>query len=123
MIFSSSSLSIRTDNEFGENSLYFQFNGKFTEQDSIDGTRAWASFLDSHPGDFVFVWDCSNMSGFEIAARLKWYENMKIYTGRIEYIHMISGNILIRGAGRVMLEYFGIKGTIAKSFDALKKTI
>lgn len=122
MILASPNVDIRIEPEIAKNCLYFTFKGKFTEEASTVSTEAWARFMDQHPSEsFTFVWDCMEMSGFEMNARKKWYENMKSYTGRIEYIHVISKNILIRGAARVMLEFFGIKGQIAKSYDVLKE--
>ncbi|SHJ89466.1 hypothetical protein SAMN04488028_10252 [Reichenbachiella agariperforans] len=115
MQFQSNSLDIFSSPEHGIHVLYFRFKGKFTKQESTAGSRAWSEELESSNNSYRFIWDCSEMTGFEPSARTEWYKSMKLYKGRISDVTVISSSILIRGAARVMLEMFGLKSYIVKS--------
>ncbi|RED93405.1 hypothetical protein [Marinoscillum furvescens] len=89
--------------------LRFTFRNKFTEQAAIAGTKVWNEELNKHPEcTYQFIWDCTEMTGFEISARREWYKYMAIHKHRISRVTTISGNIMIRSAAKVMLELFGI---------------
>lgn len=89
--------------------LRFTFRGKFTERASVEGTKVWNEELNKHPeATYQFIWDCTEMTGFEMAARREWYKYMAIHKHRISGVTTISGNIMIRSAAKVMLELFGI---------------
>ena len=104
--------------------LYFKFKGKFTEETSIAGSKAWASFLNERPNEKIeFVWDCEEMTGFEINARKEWYETMKGYKDQIKMVYVISNNLMIRSAAKVMLQFFKIPSEINRSGDQLPKTL
>ncbi len=50
--------------------LHFEFVGKFMKKTSVEGSKAWTGFMDEHVQHaFEFVWDCTQMTGFEINAR------------------------------------------------------
>ena len=125
MKFLSKALDIESDSYQDENSLYFKFKGKFTEEASAQSTQAWHEELSRNPlTKYVFVWDCSEMSGFEISARKIWYKYMGIHKSQLEEVVVISGSIIIRNAARVMLEFFGVRTTVTKSnaeFEKLKE--
>lgn len=123
MILSSTNINISLDPDFSENCLLFEFNGKFTEKASIEGTQAWIKYMTENDGHFTFIWDCTNMEGFELNARKKWYETMKLFSKRITFIHVVAGNIIIRSAAKVMLNFFGVKGIIVKTMDELKEKV
>ena len=120
MEFSSDQLDIKDNPELSENCLHFRFKGKFTVQTSIEGTQAWAQEFDSNPKtNYCMLWDCSEMTGFEPAARKEWYNCMTKYKGRIKEVNVIAKNLIIRGAAKVMLEFFGLKSRVVKSMDEL----
>ena len=121
MILSHPNIIISVNKQLCDNCLHFQFKGKFTEHASIDGTIAWANYMNEHEGKFTFIWDCTDMDGFEMNARKKWYETMKIYKKRITFIHVIAHNILIRSAAKVMLSFFGVDGVVVRSIEELKE--
>jgi hypothetical protein len=123
MILSSPNINIKLASEIDDNCLLFEFNGKFTERASIDGTRAWADYMDKNEGQFIFIWDCTNMDGFEMNARKKWYETMKLYSHRIIFIHVVANNIIIRSAAKVMLNFFGLKGVIVRTMEELRAKV
>ncbi len=124
MLLSTSSLEIRRDPEFGQNALVFKFIGKFTEEASIEGTRVWKKEFDENPDieDWVLIWDCLEMTGFEISARKEWYKYLKDSNPRIEFVVIAAKNVLIRGAARVMMDFFGLKSQIVKSLDEIRES-
>ncbi|GAB4232428.1 MAG: hypothetical protein Tsb0034_05210 [Ekhidna sp.] len=104
--------------------LYFRFTGKFTEETSKAGSKAWTDYLREHPGENVeFVWDCKDMTGFEISARKEWYNAMQGFKKRIVKTYVISDQIMIRSAAKVMLSFFGIPSEIGRSGMLLPKGI
>lgn len=127
MKFTSSSIDIHSDHFQDEPCLYFRFKGKFTEEASNRSTQAWHQMLESNPSErYIFVWDCEEMNGFEISARKIWYQYMNIHKRQIERVVVVGGGILIRNAARVMLEFFGLPTTIAKSrekYEELKELV
>lgn len=115
MIHTSPNLSISMSKESSMKGLVFNFNGKFTEEDSAMGTQVWSKVFDTNPSDkFTFTWNCTHMNGFEIGARKKWYDCMDKYKNQISKVVVISNSIIIRSAARVMLSYFGINAEILK---------
>ena len=104
--------------------LHFQFTGKFTKDTSVSGSAAWTEFMNEHPTkEFEFVWDCTDMTGFEISARKEWYSAMQGYKHRIKQAYVISDKIMIRSAAKVMLQFFGIPAKIYRTGEELPKTV
>jgi len=122
MTFKHPKIDIRLASEMGQNCIYFVFKDKFTLDASIKATQHWAGiFEDNTETSYSFIWDCTEMSGFEPAARKEWYAAMKKYKNRISLITIISPNLLIRGAARVMMEVFGIKSNMFKTKEELNE--
>ncbi|MEP2026990.1 MAG: hypothetical protein ABJH98_07005 [Reichenbachiella sp.] len=122
MTFSHSNIDISLSPKFGQNCIYFVFKDKFTLDASINSTKYWTNLFESNAEtSFQFIWDCTNMSGFEPSARKEWYGAMKKYKNRIDHITIVSPNILIRGAARVMMEVFGIKSKMVKTKEELNQ--
>lgn len=120
MTFKHPKIDIRLAPEIGENCIQFIFKNKFTLDASVNATKYWSMFFeDNSEANYSFIWDCTEMSGFEPSARKEWYGAMKKYKQRIRLITIISPNILIRGAARVMMEVFGIKSKMLKSKEEL----
>lgn len=120
MSFFSDQLEINMNSDFGLNCIQFTFKGKFTEDASIEGTQAWSQIFDDNPHtNYSLFWDCTEMTGFEPAARNEWYKSMKTYKSRITEVTVISKSIIIRGAAKVMLEFFGIKSKVVRSLDSV----
>ncbi|MFK7954450.1 MAG: hypothetical protein AB8B73_16475 [Ekhidna sp.] len=118
MIFSSPALKIKVinDSNLGFRSLHFKFLGKFTRDASVAGSSKWAEFMDENSEEqFEFVWDCIEMNGFEIAARTEWYKTIKMYKDRMRKVQVISNNIMIRSAAKVMLQFFNVPSDIIRS--------
>lgn len=104
--------------------LHFQFEGKFTKETSIAGSQAWTQAMRENENRlFEFVWNCSNMTGFELSARKEWYDAMQGFKQRIAKVYVISDRIMIRSAAKVMLQFFGIASEIFRSEADLPKNM
>lgn len=104
--------------------LYFEFNGKFTETTSKAGADALSNYINENPASQCeFVWDCSNMTGFEIQARKEWYNALQAHKSQIAKVYVISDKLMIRSAAKVMLKYFGIASEIGRSDELLPQSI
>ncbi|WP_420318722.1 hypothetical protein [Ekhidna sp.] len=126
MNFISPELDIRILNDSSSNNpcIYFKFKGKFNVESALSGTKELTAFMDAHPAaQCEFVWDGQEMTGFEINARKSWYEAMSKYKSRIVKVYVISPNIMIRSAAKVMLTVFGIDSVINKSEEQLPEAI
>lgn len=126
MNFVSPQLTIKEAKNLASNrkALYFRFVGKFTKDASVSGSQAWTQFMDEHQStEFEFVWDCTEMSGFEISARKEWYNAMQGYKHRIKQAHVISNQLMIRSAAKVMLQFFGIPANIYRTEEELHKAV
>jgi len=100
--------------------LYFKFTGKFSTQTSISAAKNWSLFFEENPEEQIeFVWDCKEMTGFELNARKEWYKAMQKHKRRILKVHVISDQLMIRSAAKVMLQFFGIPSEISRSGDEL----
>ena len=122
MIFNSSEIDIVSKRMNGDSVLYFTFKGKFTEQASKASTQAWSNELNANKNQqYTFVWDCMDMAGFEYAARTEWLNCMQQHKSRIDHVVMLSGNIVIRGAAKVLLGMLGLSCNILKTREALKE--
>ncbi|WP_109830448.1 hypothetical protein [Reichenbachiella versicolor] len=116
MIYDSDKVVIRMAKEMGLNHLEFKFIGHLDLQSSKDAAKVWFKVFEKYPEmTYSLVWDCTYMSGFDIEARKIWYDHLKIFKVRIIDVVVISPKILIRGAARVMLEFFGLESRIVKN--------
>ena len=121
MTFIHPEIDIKVAPEFGLNCIYFSYKGKFTKDASEQATKYWSGLFESNQDtSYQFIWDCTQMSGFEPSARSIWYGAMKKHKSRINHVTIISPSILIRGAARVMMEVFGVKSRMLRSMDELK---
>ena len=126
MNFVSPQLNIKEIKQLESNrkALHFQFIGKFTKETSVAGSNAWTQFMNEHPAkEFEFVWDCTDMTGFEISARKEWYKAMQSYKHRIKKAYVVSSQLMIRSAAKVMLQFFGIPANIYRTEDELPKAV
>lgn len=120
MEFNSPQLSISDQMDTALGSLYFKFEGKFTEEASISGAKFWNMYMESRPTEKIsLIWDTIEMSGFEMKARSEWYDTLKINKHQIADITVIAKSIVIRGAARVMLEFFNIRYQMFKNVEEL----
>ncbi|MEO9964826.1 MAG: hypothetical protein ABJF11_03505 [Reichenbachiella sp.] len=120
MLYSSTNLDIKLNLELGEHVIEFVFKEHFTREASQKGAEIWKSIFDRNPTiQYILVWNCEAMSGFDPGARKEWYQCIKLYKNRIDLIHVVARHLIIRGAAKVMLEVFGIKSNMVRSYDEL----
>lgn len=104
--FQNSNVELIKKYEQGINFLIFNFKGKFTEAASIEACEAWCRVTRNSPStSFVVVWKCDDMTGFEQGAKKSWMECLAKNEDQTEDILLISDNILIRGAARLMSKF------------------
>lgn len=118
MNFTSPTVNIKlTRSETSSNRcLLFEFRNKFKKEVAIPSAQSWSAFFEKNPNEhFDFIWDCSEMSGFEIGARTEWYHAIKDHKLRISHVTVIADSIMIRSAAKVMLQYFKIRSVITRT--------
>lgn len=124
MTFVHPKIKIRLAPEMGSHIIWFDFKDKFTLDASVRATQYWSSLFENEPHtSYNFIWECTEMSGFEPSARKEWYRAMQLYKDRIAHITIISPHFLIRGAAKVMMEVFGIKSTMLKTKNELTELV
>ncbi|MEQ9467453.1 MAG: hypothetical protein RLN88_08580 [Ekhidna sp.] len=97
------SVEIKRFQDNGKDFLHFGFKNKFSEDMSLKATDIWAKFCDDNPSKrFIHIWDCQSMTGFDNSAKKRWMDHLDKYSGQTEKIILVSDNIIIRGAARIM---------------------
>ena len=120
MVFTSNEIDIFSRNEDQTNYLYFEFKGKFTEEASKKACAAWTKHLGQNMSQTVLIWDCLKMDGFEMAAKNEWVKALNQLHDKVSSVTVVSDNIVIRGASRLMFKLFGFKSKVVKSHKELK---
>ena len=104
--------------------LYFQFKGKFSKNSSVEGSKHWTNELEKASSQtYEFIWNCTEMTGFELSARKEWYDAMQGFKQQISKVYVVSDRIMIRSAAKVMLQFFGIANEIVRSEQELPVSI
>lgn len=100
------SVEIRKFSQDGRNYLHFTFSEKFTTELSSDAIKEWKNHCLTNPDEkFIHIWDCQKMSGFDKKAKDLWMEQMDSLHNQTDRIVLISDNIIIRGAARLMSRF------------------
>ncbi|HCX23405.1 MAG: hypothetical protein CMB80_06860 [Flammeovirgaceae bacterium] len=116
MLLRTPNVEVRLDDRFDIPCVNVRFIGKFTESTSIESTTVWKQTFQKHPkAKFIMVWDCMDMTGFEMSARREWLKHMHELHGQIDRIIVISDSVLIRGSARLMLKLFRFKSEMFNS--------
>lgn len=113
--FESIELDIKYTNIDRHKCLHFIFKGRFTEKISEQACAIWRDELLKSNEEYVLIWDCLKMNGFEMAAKNVWLTTMKSVGHKIYKVIVVSDNIIIRGTARLMLKIFSFKSEIVKS--------
>jgi hypothetical protein len=103
--------------------LFLRFSGRFSSEDARSAIKTIQSMVDKVDGTFTMVWECLDMIGFDAGAREAWQVFIKDVKPKIEAIHLISNNILIRTGARVVGIYAGIKILAWASLDEFQKQL
>ncbi len=118
MLLQTDRLDIYENSGLSSANLHFAFKGKFTTESSEAGCKAWTSHFQKKPQQqFTIIWDCTQMTGFEIDARKQWYVGLTETKQQIREIIVVSDNLMIRASARVMCGFFGIKGKFVRTLD------
>lgn len=109
-------VSISLCNSNSQNCMMFRFRGKFTEAAARKSIESWSAYQDQNPDSkLTHVWVCTNMTGFDNSAKNLWLDQMNAQKTRINSIKIISDNIVIRGAARLMSKFTNHELEVLKS--------
>lgn len=116
MLLKSENVELQFDDRFDLPCLNVKFKGKFTELASVQSTKIWKVVFDKQEDSkFIMIWDCLEMTGFEMSARREWLTHLHLLHHQIDRVIVISNSVLIRGSARLMLKLFGFKSEIFDS--------
>ena len=100
--------------------LHFQFRGTFDLDQSLSAVEQWKKRCNEQPDvKFVHIWDCQQMSGFDMKARNAWLDQLRSKKDATERIILVSENIFIRGAGRLMSKFTKHAMTVYKTYGEM----
>ncbi len=115
---------ITQDHLLSKNCIKFSFQGKFTTQVCHEAVLEFNQKFRNSATPFNFIWDCTAMSGFDLAARKEWIEFLNSLDGKLGKVNVISDNIVTRGSARLLLKLFHLEGDVyrnyAEAFQAKK---
>lgn len=113
------SIELQSSDMSSNQCLHFEFKNKFTKEASLASAEIWSNYFNENPNEhFDFIWDCREMTGFEMAARTEWYNAIKVHKIRIANVKVIANSLMIRSAAKVMLQFFSINSVIVRSMDS-----
>ena len=99
--------------------LFLRFDGHFSAENAQQAISTITSLVKKTAGRLTMVWECSDMAGYDTAAREAWQVFMKDMTNRTERIHLISDKVVIRSGAMVVGIFAGIKITTWARLDDL----
>ncbi len=92
-----------------ERYLLLHFARHFSAESARDAIRTISPMIMKTEGKITMVWECSDMAGFDQAAREAWQIFVKDIKSKIERIHLVSNKLLIRSGAVVVGIFAGIK--------------
>ena len=124
MLMNNKNISIYRDTLHGEQCLRFDFKGKFDLATCKEAVNTWQNeFARLNGRQIPIIWDCSNMSGFDVEAQREWVKWMKGLSHQIEKVIVIADNIVIRGAARLILKLFNFKSDVYSTISSVKQEL
>ena len=113
-------VAVKKFNQDGKTYLHFLFRNKFDLESAKEATTLWNECCQNQPNQkFIHIWDCQQMTGFDKAAKDLWMEYLKKYEGQTEKIQLVSDNIIIRGAARIMSRFSNHSIEVYKSLNEI----
>ena len=97
------------------------FYGRFSSESAYHSISSLSSLIDEHEGKLTMIWECTKMIGYDLSARDAWQTFIKDFKSKIEIIHLVSNNYLIRTGAMVIGAFTGIKICSWERFDDLLK--
>jgi hypothetical protein len=95
-----------------------RFEGKLTTEEALSAISRLQGMVDPLDGKITLVWECTNMKGFDTAAREAWQVFIKNISSKIAAIHLITPNLLIRSGALVIGAFARLKITSWPDFSA-----
>ena len=89
--------------------LVLHFDRCLTEKDAQNAVIEITSMIGSSSGRLVMVWECTRMTDYERGAREVWQKFIRAIKPRLEAIHLVSNNFLIRVGATAVGVFAGIK--------------
>lgn len=125
MEYSSEEIEVTSKILNNKSCVVFKFKGYFSIDTCIDFCEVWEREFKDAPADkkFTLIWDCSEMTGFDISAKNHWTKSMNTHEPQISSVTVISNNMLIRGAARLVLQLFSFDVSVARSYNDIKLNI
>jgi hypothetical protein len=93
----------------GQRFLTLCFYGRFTSESADHSISSLSPLIDAHEGKVTMIWECTKMIGYDLSARDAWQAFMKKFKSKIETVHLVSNNYLIRTGAMVIGAFTGIK--------------
>lgn len=104
-------------NNNGNDYLHFTFKDRFTTHASKVATKEWNECCRRDPNrQYIHIWDCQGMTGFDKEAKDLWLEHMKKLDDQTRKIILVSDNIVIRGAARLMSKVSNFRLEVYKNY-------
>lgn len=106
--------------EDGVNYIQFTFPAKLTEDTAREAVAEWDGICRRNPGrKFTYIWNCSGMTGFENGAKRLWLDYLEKHDEQTSRIVIISDNIIVRGAARIMSKMMRQDLQVVKNYSEL----
>ena len=87
----------------GQQGLRFDFSGYLSGQETEGLINEWNRVFTSMPEmQFILVWDCLEMSGYDSEARKRWTQALREMKSQIREIRVITDSSLIRMGASIM---------------------
>ena len=110
---------IAQDHLLSKSCIKFTFHGKFTTEVCHQAVVDFNKKFQNSPAPFNFLWDCTPMAGFDLAARKEWITFLQSLEGKLGKVNVISDNIVTRGSARLLLKLFGLEGEVYKNYEEI----
>jgi hypothetical protein len=101
----------------GRRCLVLKFVGQFSEHDAREAVDAVESMIDENQGGLTMVWDCTEMGGYDTAAREIWQSYMARLKPNLDVVNLVSKSIMIRTGAMIVGTFAGIKIATWTSFE------
>lgn len=113
-------VSIEVFEKSGETYLHFIFKNKFDLVSAQKATKVWSDFSKKDANSkMTHIWDCQSMHGFDNSAKNLWMEHLNDDRYKPGKIYLVSNNIMIRGAARIMTRFSQLPLSIHKSLQEI----
>lgn len=101
--------------------LVLTFKGEFSQADARTAVDTLAAMLGETTGKVTMVWETTEMSGYDNAAREMWQRYLGTIKQRIEAIHLVSQNVLIRSGAMIVGMFVGMRIVTWPTMEALEQ--